>query len=169
MAIYGAYLVTLPRLNLLMRIDWLLCGYTVHVFEPSFFTTNLMTGWVQDRWERLFPYKDKIHFWPWVIAEYHGYFLVPLSDQLTSLLILEVPKAGIFCSVLLITTKKHSSVRESSIKILIRHKQQLVIWFYRDAHSRKWGLSGTQGWGRQWGRVGGWLQLTNVNDKARSR
>lgn len=46
MAIYGAHLVTLPRLNLLTRIDWLLWGYTVHIFEPSFFTTNLMMGWV---------------------------------------------------------------------------------------------------------------------------
>lgn len=49
MAIYGAHWVTLPRLNLLMRIDWLLWGYTVHVFEPSFLTTNLMTSRVQDK------------------------------------------------------------------------------------------------------------------------
>lgn len=52
--------VTLPRLNLLMKIIWLLWGYTVHVFRPS--SLQLISWLVSARQMREAVYLTKTKF-----------------------------------------------------------------------------------------------------------
>lgn len=53
------------------------------------------------------------------------------AGQLISILIPGVQKAGTFYSVFLITAKKSPSLKAPSLQILMRHKHQKMVWFYR--------------------------------------